>query len=56
MVFLWNLSESQSPQVSGTLLCIPADLNKAVVWIVSTRSSYEFFIAVLADGLSLESE
>ena len=37
MVFHWSLSDSQSPQVSRTLLSIVADLNNAVVWIVSTR-------------------
>ena len=37
MVFLWSLSDSKSPQVSWTLLSILANLNNAVVWIVSTR-------------------
>ena len=37
MVFRWSLSNSTSPQVSWTLLSIRADLNKAVVLIVSTR-------------------
>ena len=37
MIFQWNLSDSQSPQVSRTLLSILADLNSAVVWIVSTH-------------------
>ena len=37
MVSHWILSDSKSPQVSRTLLCILADLNKAVVWMVSTR-------------------
>ena len=36
MVFHWNLSDSKSPQVSRTLLSIPASINNAVVWIVST--------------------
>ena len=36
-VFQWSLSDSKSPQVSRTLLSILADLNNAVVWIVSTR-------------------
>ena len=35
MVFLWSLSDDKS-QVSRTLLSILADLNNAVVWIVST--------------------
>ena len=37
MVFHWSLSDSKSPQVSWTLLCILVDLNNDVVWIVSTR-------------------
>ena len=36
MVFQWNLSKSKSPQVSRTLICILADLNYAIVWMVST--------------------
>ena len=36
MVFHWNLSD-KSPQVSRTLLSIMADLNNAVIWMVSTR-------------------
>ena len=38
MVFHWSLSDSKSPQVSGTLLSILAVLNNAVVWMFSTRS------------------
>ena len=37
MVFHWCLSDSKSPQVSRNLLSILADLNNAVVWMVSTR-------------------
>ena len=37
MVFHWSLSDSKSLQVSRTLLGILADLNNAVVWVVSTR-------------------
>ena len=37
MVFHRNLSDSNSPQVSRTLLTILAVLNNAVVWMVSTR-------------------
>ena len=37
MGFHWSLSDSNSPQVSRTLLSILADLKNAVVWIVSTR-------------------
>ena len=36
MVFLWSLSDSKSLQISKTLLCILADFNNAVVWMVST--------------------
>ena len=32
----WSLSENKYPQVSRTLLSILADLNNAVVWMVST--------------------
>ena len=35
MVFHWSLSDSKSPQVFRTLLRILADLNNAVVWMVS---------------------
>ena len=37
MVFHWSLSDSESPQVSRSLLSILAVLNNAVVWMVSTR-------------------
>ena len=37
MVFHWRLSDSKSPQVSRTLLSILANLNNAVVWVVSLR-------------------
>ena len=37
MVFHWSLSDSESPQVSRTLLSILAVLNNVVVWMVSTR-------------------
>ena len=37
MVFHWCLSDRKSPQVSRTLLSILADLNNAVVSMVSTR-------------------
>ena len=37
MVFHWGLSDSKSPQVSGTRLSILAVLGNAVVWIVSTH-------------------
>ena len=37
MVFHWSLSDSESPQVSRTLLSILIDLNNIAVWMVSTR-------------------
>ena len=37
MVFHWRLSDSESPQVSRTLLSILAVFNNSVVWMVSTR-------------------
>ena len=37
MVFHWSLSDSKSPLVSRTLLSSLAVLNKAVVWMFSTR-------------------
>ena len=42
MVFHWSLSGSKSPQVSGILLSILADLNNAVVWMVSTSLISKF--------------
>ena len=37
MFFHWSLSESKSAQVSNTLLSILANLNNAIVWMVSTH-------------------
>ena len=37
MVFHWSLSDSKSPLISRTLLCILAVLSNAVIWIVSTH-------------------
>ena len=37
MVSPWSLSDNKSPQISRTLLNILADLNNAVVWMVSTH-------------------
>ena len=34
MVFHWSLNDSKSPQVSRTLLCVLANLNNVVVWMV----------------------
>ena len=38
MVYPWSLSDNKSPQVSKTLLSILADLNNALICIVSTLS------------------
>ena len=35
MVSHWSLSNNKSPQISRTLLSIPADFNNAVLWMVS---------------------
>ena len=37
MVSYWSLNDSKSTQVSRTLHSILADLNNAVVWMVSIR-------------------
>ena len=37
MVFHWSSSDRKSPQVSRTILRILADLNIALIWMVSTR-------------------
>ena len=37
MVFHWSLSDNKFPLVSRTLLSFLADLNNAVIWMVSTR-------------------
>ena len=37
MVFHWSLSDSKYPKFSSTLLSILADLNNAIVLMVSTR-------------------
>ena len=48
MVFHWSLSDWKSPQVSRALVGILANLNNAVVWMVSTRplifKSYSSYI------------
>ena len=49
--FHWSLRDSKFPQVSRTLLNILADLNNAVIWMISTRPAtsksfshfYQFF-------------
>ena len=38
MVSHWSLIESKSPQVSMALLSILADLNNAVVWMITTHT------------------
>ena len=37
MVLHWSLSDSKSPHVSNIPFSILADLNKTVVWMVTTR-------------------
>ena len=37
MVSHWGLSDCKFPQVSRTFLSILADLNNAIIWVVSTR-------------------
>ena len=37
MVFHWNFSDKKSPHLCRILLVILADINNAVVWMVSTR-------------------
>ena len=61
MVYHWGLSDSNSPQVSRTLLSIHAVLNNTVIWIVSTcqttsRSSIPFnnpFVTVTIATISI---
>ena len=36
MVFHWRLSDSKSPHVSRTLLCMLTNFSSALIWIVST--------------------
>ena len=43
MVFHWSLSDGLSPQFSGTLLSILADVNESIVWMVSTRPLISMF-------------
>ena len=38
MVFHGSLSDNKSPRVSRTLLSILANLNRSVIWMVSTRA------------------
>ena len=38
MVSHWSLSDSKSPQIPRTVFNVLANLNNAVVWMVSTRS------------------
>ena len=40
----WSLSDSMSSKVCRTLLNILADLNKAVVCVVSTRSLISYWL------------
>ena len=51
MVFHWSLSDNMSSQVSRTLLSILADLNNAVVWMVSTRALISSSSSPFTDSL-----
>ena len=66
MVFHWNLRNSESPQVSRTLLSILADLNNVIVNLTDLNNavyhycyyhyiSCEFFKPALASDVTLES-
>ena len=43
MVFHGSLSDNKSPQLFRTLLSILADLNKAVLWMVSACPIFDSF-------------
>ena len=47
MVSHWSLSESNSPEVSRTLLSILSNLNNAVTWMVYTRRSPIIIIIII---------
>ena len=53
-----EFNESKSPQISKTLLSILAEINIAVVWMVSTCINillfWEFFTSSSADGFQFE--
>ena len=53
MVFRWSLSDSKSSQVSRALLNILADLNHAVVWMVSARPPISNSFSLLAKYLGI---
>ena len=44
MIFSWKLSDNEFPQVFITLLSILADLNNAVVWMISARPLIQLFL------------
>ena len=53
MVFLWNLSDSKSLQVSHILLSIQADLNDSGVWMVSARPPIPNFSSPFINPLGI---
>ena len=53
MVFLWSSSDSKCSQVSRTLLSILADLNNAVVWLVTIRLPIFNFSCSLSKPLGI---
>ena len=55
MVFQWNLNDSNSPQVSSTLLSILADLDNAVVLMVSICPPISSFSYPLTKPLGIVS-
>ena len=50
---LWSLTDSKSPQVSGTLLSILADLNNVIVWMVSTYLSISKYFSLFTNPLGI---
>ena len=38
MIFYWSLIDNKCPQIFWALLCIQADLNNAILWMITTCS------------------
>ena len=53
MVSHWSVSDCKSPQVSSTLLSILANLNNAVVWMVSTCPVISKFSSLFTNPLGI---
>ena len=51
MVFHWILNDMKSPHVFRTLLSILADLNNAIVWMVSTHPPISNYSSPLTKAL-----